>query len=112
MAIRNQQLEELHRLEFKSLESRFLVEIRDGLNCSPFESEAVLEVVREVFFPSLQDSTRGGAALPGQMTLVVVGADEPGGKPLKDCAKVTVLPTVHRGPEDDCTGRSASNGES
>ncbi len=101
MAIRNQQLEELHRLEFKSLESRFLVEIRGGLNCSPFESEAVLEVVREVFFPTLQDNTRGAAAMPGQMTLVVVAADEPGGKPLGDCAKVTIVLTVHRGLEDD-----------
>ena len=37
------------------------------LNCSPFEAEAVIEVVHEVY----------GAALPGRIPLVVVDAEEP-----------------------------------
>lgn len=35
----------LGRLNTKSLDARFLAEIREGLGCSAFESEAVLEVV-------------------------------------------------------------------
>jgi hypothetical protein len=102
MAIRNPQLEELQRLELKNLEARFLTEIREGLNCSGFESHAVLQVVREVFFPHLDDNTGGaGEQRPGRIALVVVSADEPGGKPLADCEKTTVHLTVHRGAEDD-----------
>jgi hypothetical protein len=102
MAIRNPQLEELRRLELKNLEARFLTEVRDGLNCSPFESQAVLEVAREVFFPHLDDHTGStGPGRPGRIALVTVSADEPGGKPLAQCEKTTVHLTVHRGAEDD-----------
>jgi hypothetical protein len=42
-----------------------------------------------------------GSAPPGKITLVVVCADEPAGKPIADCAKRTVCLTIHRGTEDD-----------
>ncbi len=102
MAIRNQPLEELRRLELKNLEARFVAEIRDGLNCSPFESEAVLTVVREVFFPHLEDNAPGtGELQPGRIAVVVVDAEEPAGKPIAQCKKTTVVLTVHRGAVDD-----------
>ena len=103
MAIRNPELEELLRLEVKTLESRFVNEIRDGLNCSPFEADAVLEVVREVFFSHLDDNTtaQSHSLQPGRVAVVVVDADEPGGKPLSQCRKTTVQLTLHRGPQDD-----------
>jgi len=104
MAIRDPQLEELHRLEIKTLESRFVNEVREGLNCSPFEAEAVMEVVREVFFPHLDDNSTShneAALQPGRVAVIVVDADEPGGKPLAQCRRTTVRLTVHRGPEDD-----------
>lgn len=99
MGIRDPQREELLRLEAKTLDARFLTEIRDGLNCSPFEAEAVLEVVREVYFPFLDEAA--GQAPPGKVTLVAVDAEEPAGKPVLACRKVTVCLTVHRGAEDD-----------
>ena len=99
MGIRNAQREELLRLEAKTLDARFLTEIRDGLNCSPFEAEAVLEVVREVYFAFLDEAS--SQAPPGRLTLVVVEADEPAGKPVASCRKVHVCLTVHRGVEDD-----------
>lgn len=91
--------DELRRLESKTLDARFLSEIRQGLNCSAFEAEAVLEVVKEVYFPALDRV--GGPAPPGQVAVVVVGSEEPSGKPLAECEKTTVRLMVHRGAEDD-----------
>lgn len=99
MGIRDAQREELLRLEAKTLDARFLTVIRDGLNCSPFEAEAVLEVVREVYLPFLDEAA--GQAPPGKITLVAVDAEEPAGKPVVACRKVTVCLTVHRGADDD-----------
>ena len=43
MGVRNKKREILRRLDSKTLDAKFLNEIRHGLNCSPFEAEAVLE---------------------------------------------------------------------
>lgn len=104
MAILNPKLSELSRLEFKSLESQFLAEIQHGLNCSPFESRAILQVVEETFFAFITDcsqSGENGGLLPGRLSLIAIQADEPSGKPLSQCAKVTVALHLHRGAEDD-----------
>jgi hypothetical protein len=63
MGVRNKKREILRRLDSKTLDARFLNEIRNGLNCSPFEAEAVLEVVKEVYFPFL-DEQSGKCYLP------------------------------------------------
>jgi len=52
MGVRNKKREELRRLDSKTLDAKFLNEIRNGLNCSPFEAEAVLEVVKVASLPS------------------------------------------------------------
>ena len=75
MGIRNKKRETLRRLDSKTLDARFLAEIRTGLNCSPFEAEAVLEVVKEVYFPFLDEGSV--KAPPGKVTLIAVSADEP-----------------------------------
>lgn len=99
MGSKKAQRGELERLAAKTLDEQFMTEIRDGLNCSAFEAHAVLEVVHEVFAPYFS----GGATPvpPGQVSVVVVDADEPAGKPLRSCAKKTVCLTIHRGPKDD-----------
>ena len=99
MGMRNVGRELLRRLESKTLEAKFLTTVRDGLGCSPFEAHAVLEVVKEVFFPFVLEG--GAQALPGRVTLVAVCADEPAGKAIVQCEKRTVVVTVHRGVEDD-----------
>jgi hypothetical protein len=48
MGVRNKKEETLGRLNSKTLDARFSNEIQTGLYCSPFESEAVLDVVKEV----------------------------------------------------------------
>ena len=99
MGVRNRDREVIERLDSKTLDARFTAEIEQGLNCSPFESEAVLEVVKEVFFPFL--SAEAGELSPGKISLVAVATDEPAGKPVADCKKQTVCLTLHRGKIDD-----------
>ena len=88
MGIRNKKRETLRRLDSKTLDAKFLTEIRNGLNCSPFEAEAVLEVVKEVYFPFLDEQSV--KAPPGKVTLIAVSTDEPAGKPVADCEKQSV----------------------
>ena len=94
MGIRNPNREILRRLDSKTLDARFLAEIEHGLNCSPFEAEAVLEVVKEVYFPFVDEHCV--KAPPGKVI-----ADEPAGKPVAECEKQSVCLTVHRGSQDD-----------
>jgi len=99
MGVRNKKREVLQRLDSKTLDAKFLKEIQHGLNCSPFESQAVLEVVREVYFPFLDEQCV--KAPPGKITLIAVSADEPAGKPVVECEKQSVCLTIHRGSKDD-----------
>lgn len=99
MGLRDRDQETLERLASKTLDAKFLHEIRYGLNCSAFEAEAVLDVVKEVYFPYLDEATAQGP--PGKVSLVAVDADEPAGKPIADCQKINVCLTVHRGEVDD-----------
>jgi len=45
MGVRNVEREELRRMEAKTLDARFRVILEQGLNCSPFEAEAVVVAV-------------------------------------------------------------------
>ena len=99
MGIRNRDREVIERLDSKTLDAQFTTEIEKGLNCSPFEAEAVLDIIKEVYFPFL--SAESPQAPPGKITLIVVAADEPAGKPIAVCEKRTVCLTLHRGKCDD-----------
>src|SRR6516165_9364389 len=99
MGVRNRNREVLERLDSKTLDARFTTEIQQGLNCSPFEAEAVLDVVKEVYSPFL--AAEAAQAPPGKISLIAVAADEPAGKPVADCKKQTVCLTLHRGKVDD-----------
>ena len=90
---------DVDRLGVKTLDDRFRTEIEQGLNCSPFEAESVLTVVHEVYAPYMVGGSSGGP--PGSMSLIVVDAEEPAGKPLRACAKRSVTLLVHRGAVDD-----------
>lgn len=67
MAIRNPKREQLERLASKTLDAQFKTTIQEGLNRSPFEAEAVLDVVHEVYSPFLDAAA--GRAPPGKVTL-------------------------------------------
>jgi DNA-binding CsgD family transcriptional regulator len=99
MGIRQRDREVIERLDSKTLDARFATEIEQGLNCSPFEAEAVLGVVKEVYFPFL--AAEANHAAPGMITFMAVAADEPAGKPVARCKKQTVSLLLHRGTQDD-----------
>lgn len=99
MGRRNRDKETTERLASKTPDGQFLQEIQQGLGCSPFEAEAVLGVVKEVFLPFYEPESN--KAPPGKITLMAVDAEEPAGKPVADCEKQSVCLTLHRGPKDD-----------
>jgi DNA-binding CsgD family transcriptional regulator len=99
MGIRQRDREVIDRLDSKTLDARFTTEIEQGLNCSPFEAEAVLGVVKEVFSPFF--ATEANSAAPGTITFLAVAADEPAGKPVARCNKQSVSLLLHRGTQDD-----------
>ncbi len=88
MGVRDAKREELNRLDCKTLDAQFKTTIREGLNCSPFEAEAVVEAVHEVSGAAMGGSE--AASLPGRILLVAVDAEEPAGKSAAECEKRTL----------------------
>ena len=86
------------RLNAKTLDSMFRRRIEAGANCSPFVSQAILAAVKEVFSIGPGDAVQQLGL--GQIKLLVVAAEEPAGKSLEECQKVTVLLTLDAGQED------------
>ena len=99
MGIRHPGKQEISRLKSKSLDEQFRHVIMEGLGCSPFEAEAILNTVKEIYFPNSPNEE--SHINPGQIKLICVSSEEPAGKPIKTCEKVTVYLTIHRGIEDD-----------
>jgi len=99
LGIRQPVREVIERLDSKTLDARFTTEIQQGLNCSPFEAEAVLGVVKEVFAPFFATEANPGA--PGTISFMAVAADEPAGKPVAHCQKQLISLLLHRGKQDD-----------
>jgi hypothetical protein len=86
-------------LETKSLDGELREVLTAGLACSPFEAEAVLDAVNQVYAPLWRQG--GVLGRPGEISLVAVSADEPAGKPIAACEKRTISLQLHRGAEDD-----------
>ena len=85
------------RLDAKTLDNLFRRKIEHGANCSPFVSQAILKTVKEVYPLDPEDADRQLGL--GQISLLVVAAEEPAGKPLEQCQKVTVRLTLEAGQE-------------
>lgn len=97
------------RLDTKTLERLFANLIIDGTNCSPFESDIIVEKAKEVF--AIGDHAEGNVLHPGQMVWTAVDIAEPPGKPLKQCQLKRIVIT-HINPLEDaevrrCYGPSA-----
>lgn len=100
MGVRNAEQETLRRLDSKTLDAQLRQVLVSGLNCSPFEADAVIAAAQEVYFPFF-DAAGEPRARPGYVSLVAVAADEPAGKAVIDCAKQNVSLQLHRGAADD-----------
>lgn len=86
------------RLDAKSLDNLFRRQIEQGANCSPFVSAAILQTVKDVF-PVSPEEANNPLGL-GKIKLLVVAAQEPAGKAMDQCQKVTVLLTLDAALDD------------
>jgi len=77
------------RLRSKSTLHTIQVELQNGYDLSPIEAQALARRVQE-----LVDEQTGLDREPGQITYQAVAREEPPGKPLETCRKVTVHLTV------------------
>lgn len=114
MGVRQRRREELARLQAKTLAGQLKAVLKQGLNCSGFEAEAVVSTVHEVYAPFLAGVIGDPSTVsmpPGTISLVAVDADEPAGKPIADCLKRTIRLLVHRGIEDDRILREKGPGD-
>ncbi len=85
------------RLDAKTLDSMFRRRIEEGANCSPFVSQAILAIVKEVF--GLNPDEANHQLGLGQIKLLVVEASEPAGKPWTNARRL-LRPTLDDAQED------------
>jgi hypothetical protein len=78
------------RILIKTQDQQLVHRAVHGAGLSPWEAEVLVETVQEVYFA--QGPTQVIQA--GQMRYECVAAEEPAGKPLKDCRTVGVVLTV------------------
>lgn len=71
--INNSSLQKWERLAQKQLDQQFMNEIINGLQCSPFEANAILDTVYKVYAPYFETS---GTLKPGQILFQVISIDE------------------------------------
>ncbi|MFH1965783.1 MAG: DUF1670 domain-containing protein [Acidobacteriota bacterium] len=103
--INNTNFARWNRLQAKSLDAQFKNEMITGLNCSPFEAEAILEKVHEIYSP-LMEITQG--LKPGQIQHTVIDASVAPNTPLATARQRLVTLTLYDGPEDIETRRKGS----
>lgn len=91
---------ELHsRIDQKTLDNLFLCTVEKGAHCSPFVSNAILNVAKHVYqlnnAPTDEPSFR-----PGLYRLIGIRSSEPAGKALSECRKGQCIVTLDTGQED------------
>lgn len=103
--INNTNLSHWNRLQAKSLDAQFVNEMITGLNCSPFEAEAIVEKVHEVYVPLLETAQ---GLKPGQIQMTVIDASVAPNVPLAKAKQRLVTLTLHAGSEDIETRKKGS----
>lgn len=87
------------RLDIKTPETAFSNLIVCGTNCSPFESEIIVQKAKEIF--GIGEYSRLNQLQPGQMLWTAVDLKEPAGKPLCDCKLRKIVLTYLKSDEDN-----------
>jgi len=95
-AIKKQQEEE--RIFIRNSAHEFEQIIQNGTHCSAFEAEIISAKAQEVFH--LGDYAHLNRPQPGQLVWRAIAANEPPGKPLKECIFKEVLLTHHNLADD------------
>jgi len=95
--INNSSRQRWQRAEARSLDAHFTNDIIHGMNCSPFEAQAIRDKVHEVYAPLFDNSD---ALKPGQIRLTVIDATAPPNTPLALARQRLVTVTLDAGSED------------
>lgn len=89
--INNSATQRWERLAAKQLDQMFKQRMTVGLNCSPFEAEAILQNVHETYSAYFHCAP---GSQPGQISLQVVSIEAPPGPPLAKSAQLLVTLTL------------------
>lgn len=89
--INNTSTDRWRRMKTKQLDNAFLSRIRAGMGCSPFESEAVLAVLHDIYGNFF---SAGDILAPGQMWFCAVSVKVPASTALADAQLVRVKLTL------------------
>jgi hypothetical protein len=105
--IRQPKAERAEHLATKTQDQALLTALQSEFNYSPFESRAILATVQEIYLAQLctPDTLK-----PGQMVTLAIRADEPPGKPLKECQFIPIVITVHAAEDDALRQASGRQG--
>jgi hypothetical protein len=95
--INNTSLQRWQRAEARCLDAQFMNEIIHGMNCSPFEAEAIRDKVHEVYAPLMETV---GSLKPGQIRITVIDASVAPNIPLAQARQRLVTLTLDGGGQD------------
>ena len=95
--INNSSRQRWQRAEARNLDAQFSNGIIQGMNCSPFEAQAILEKVHEVYAPLFDNSDALG---PGRIRLAVIDATVAPNTPLALARQRVVTLTLDAGNAD------------
>jgi biotin operon repressor len=88
----------LERLALKQAESAFAHQITQGTNCSPFESQIIVEKAKEAF--GVGQWADGRILADGQLVFHALAEEAPPGLALKDCPQKRIVLSLIRRAED------------
>lgn len=95
--IRDKKEELFERLKSKDLDHQFQNRIEKGMGCSPFVSEAIRNVVNEVYFPLLNSPM---SFKPGQLLFQCLSKNCGASVPVAEAEMIQVILTLDNGQED------------
>ena len=95
--INNTSLQRWQRAAARSLDAQFLYAMQQGLNCSPFEAEAIRDTVHTVYAPLMETTA---SLKPGQLRLTVIDASVAPNIPLAHAKQCLVTLTLDAGEAD------------
>ena len=98
----NTSLQRWQRAAARNLDAQFTNTIIQGLNCSPFEAEAIRDAVHQVYAPLMDTAD---TLKPGQLRLSVIDAGVAPNIPLAQAQQRLVTLTFDAGEEDRAVRR-------
>lgn len=95
--INNSSLQKWDRLKQKQLDTQFINNLQQGMNCSMFEAKAIMNAVYEVYHPFFDNTAN---MRPGQILFEVVSIENGPQRRLSECKMVSVILTLDAGEKD------------